>query len=64
MSNKCEDANFEHLWEDTTPNEAYATWPPTYPPKQRKCRNCGKEQILKLVQQEIKEWQDTEVNHD
>ncbi len=58
MMTKCETYDFEHLWEDTTPNIVYATYPPSYPPKQRKCKNCGLEQTEKLIQREIREWQD------
>ncbi len=55
--NKCERAGFEHLWEDTTPNFVYATLP-QYPPKERKCRNCGKQQVEKILQQEIRQWEE------
>lgn len=53
---KCEKLGFEHLWEDTTPNIVYATMPPQYPPKQRKCINCHKKQVEIIIQREIREW--------
>lgn len=54
---KCEDIGFEHCWEDTTPNVVYPTYPPRYPPKTRKCRNCGREESEVVKQKEIREWQ-------
>lgn len=53
---KCEDVDFEHAWEDVTPDFVYATFPPTYPPKQRRCRNCGLVQQEEIVQREIRKW--------
>jgi hypothetical protein len=55
---KCEDIGFKHKWKDTTPQWVYATYPPQYPSKQRQCENCGKQQTEKLVQREVREWQD------
>lgn len=60
---KCEDIGFEHCWEDITEHIVYATNPPSYPPKKRKCRNCGKTQTLELIQAEIKEWRTDAKNH-
>ncbi len=57
MSNKCEDSGFKHLWEDTTPNIVYTSNPPSFPPKQRTCENCGIKEVLKLKQREIREWE-------
>ena len=54
---KCEDIGFEHCWENITENIVYATNPPSYPPQERQCRNCGKKEILKLKQQAIEEWE-------
>lgn len=55
---KCEDIGFQHLWKDVTPREVYATNPPSYPPPQRECENCGRHQTLKTIQQRIQEWRD------
>lgn len=38
---KCSELGFEHSWVDITENIAYLTYPPSYPPKQEKCANCG-----------------------
>lgn len=56
MKPKCDDIAFAHLWEDTTPNIVYATMPPSYPPKTRRCKNCGVEQKEIVKQREIREW--------
>jgi hypothetical protein len=59
--NKCEQAGFEHAWEDVTPQEVYLTNPPQFPPKTEKCKNCGLTRRYVTVQREIKEWKYSEV---
>lgn len=54
---KCEEIDFEHCWEDTTPNIVLASMPPQSPPKQRRCVNCGKEEVLRTKQPLIQEWE-------
>jgi len=54
---KCEDNGFEHLWDNTTPNVIYPTYPPQFPSSERTCKNCGKREREIVVQEEIKEWQ-------
>ena len=39
--NKCKEQNFVHAWRDITPNIAYTTYTPQYPPKKEQCQNCG-----------------------
>jgi hypothetical protein len=58
MKNRCDENNFIHCWEDITPNIVYATYPPTYPNKKRRCRNCGRREELVIIQKEIKEWKE------
>ncbi len=55
MENKCEKAGFNHAWEDTTPNEVYATFPATFPDKQETCKNCW---LIKYHRQEVKKWEE------
>lgn len=57
MENKCEEVGFVHCWEDITPNIVYATMPPSYPPRQRQCRNCGKSETEVVKQREVKVWE-------
>ena len=51
--NKCEEAGFEHSWENTTPNVVYPTFPPRYPDTEETCRNCG---LKRWHREEIKRW--------
>lgn len=38
---KCKKLGFAHAWVNITENIVYATFPPQYPPKKEKCKNCG-----------------------
>lgn len=38
---KCKELGFAHAWVNITDNIVYATYPPQYPPKKEKCKNCG-----------------------
>jgi hypothetical protein len=60
QENACERLGFKHCWIDITPQEIYCTCPPKYPPKERQCANCGKKEVLKIIQHEKKEWQSVE----
>ena len=60
---KCEDIGFVHAWKDITENIVYATYPPSYPPRERRCLNCGKIEKLITKQEEVKEWVNTTPNN-
>lgn len=53
----CDKLKIYHAWEDITPSIVMATFPPQYPPKTEKCKNCGKVRRLLTKQREIKEWE-------
>jgi len=50
---------YGHRWVNTTKNTIYATYPPQYPPQQRKCSVCGLEQTLKTTPK-IEKWETNE----
>lgn len=60
VGDNCEDIGLQHAWEMVKNNAVCSTYPISYPPQKRKCINCGKEQIQKIVQEEINEWVDLE----
>ena len=51
--NKCEKLKIHHAWENCTPNIVYPTYPPQYPPKQEKCRNC---KLVRTFYERTEEW--------
>lgn len=51
--NKCEQAGFEHAWENTTSSIVYLTNPPQYPDQEETCRNCG---LRKWYRESTKRW--------
>lgn len=53
---KCEEIGFEHAWKDIENNFVLATYPPTYPPKRRKCLNCWRIEEDKLIVKEHRQW--------
>lgn len=59
-SPKCEDIGFKHLWVEKI-RPAVFVGPRSefeYIAKERKCRNCDKEQQLIVEQERIEEWED------
>jgi hypothetical protein len=50
----CSEIGFKHLWEDDTSPIVFLNDPPSYPPKRRKCVNCGREEVLRVTHSE--EW--------
>jgi len=52
----CEKEGLAHAWDYPENNIVFPTFPPQYPDQTRKCLNCGKEEVYKTIQHEIKEW--------
>jgi hypothetical protein len=52
--NPCKEYNLAHAWEDITKNVVYAALIATYPPKTRRCKNCGL--VEELVIEHKEEW--------